>query len=371
MKNFIKLLILASLIAVLFALPTGVKAQDPTNQLTTEDGGKVVFGSAYTLGSGETLTGDLVVFGGSAAIEEGAVVEGDVAIFGGSLSVSGHITGSISAMGGSVNLNETAVVDGDVQSMGVVINQAEGALVSGAIIAEDPDGLNLPRVNPGDWFPDAVTPAFGGPFRSFGTALWALLRALALGLMALLIAMLAPHPTRRVTQTITSAPAVSPGIGLLTFVVAPALVLILAITIILIPFSLLGIVVILAAAIFAWTAVGLELGNRLAVLFKAQWAEPVAAGIGAAFLSLVASLISILPCVDWIVTTVALAFGLGAIVLSRFGTQDYPNLGTPSRPAPPAPVTREPSPTPAVMPVIPEPEPGEPAPGNDDLPKPG
>ena len=52
-------------------------------------------------------------------------------------------------------------------------------------------------------------------------------------------------------------------------------------------------------------------------------------------------------------------------------SQDYPNLGTPSRPAPPAPVTREPSPTPAVMPVIPEPEPGEPAPGNDDLPKPG
>ncbi|TLN18743.1 hypothetical protein FDZ74_06785 [bacterium] len=70
MKNFTKFLILASLLVVLFALPAQVNAQDPTNQLTTDDGGKVVFGSSYTLRSGETLAGDLVVFGGSAAIEE-------------------------------------------------------------------------------------------------------------------------------------------------------------------------------------------------------------------------------------------------------------------------------------------------------------
>lgn len=354
MKNFLKLLILASLLAGLFALPARVYAQDPTNQITTDDGGKVVFGSAYTLRSGETLSGDLVVFGGSAAIEEGATVQGDVAVFGGSLSVSGRIMGSINAMGGSVNLNETAVVDGDVHSMGVVINQAEGALVSGDVIAEDPDGLNLPRINPENWIPDEITPTFGGPFRSFGSTLWSLLRALALGLMALLITMLAPRPTQRVAKTITTAPAVSAGIGLLTFIVAPALVLILAITIILIPFSLLGIVVILAATIYAWTAVGLELGNRLATLFKTQWAEPVAAGIGAAFLSLLTSLISVIPCIDWIVATAALAFGLGAIVLTRFGTQDYPNLATPSRPTTPPSAPRQPSPVPAVMPVIPE-----------------
>lgn len=366
MKNFTKFLILASLLVVLFALPAQVNAQDPTNQLTTEDGGKVIFGSSYTLRSGETLGGDLVVLGGSAAIEKDAVVNGDIAIFGGSLSVSGHVTGNISAMGGSVNLNETAVVDGDVQSMGVVVNQAEGALVNGSVITEDPDGLNLPNINPGQWLPDQITPALGGPFRTIGSALWAILRALALGLVALLIAMLAPRPTRRVTQTITAAPAVSGGIGVLTFIVAPALVLILAITIILIPFSLLGIVVILAATIFAWTAVGLELGNRLAALFKTQWAEPVAAGIGAAFLSLLVSLISIIPCVDWIISTAALAFGLGAIVLSRFGTQNYPVAMAASRPMPPAPA----QPAPAVMPVIPEQAPNQP-PAEGEEPKQG
>ncbi|TLN18744.1 hypothetical protein FDZ74_06790, partial [bacterium] len=75
-------------------------------------------------------------------------------------------------MGGSVNLNETAVVDGDVQSMGVVVNQAEGALVNGSVITEDPNGLNLPNINPGRWLPDQITPAFGGPFRTVGSVLW-------------------------------------------------------------------------------------------------------------------------------------------------------------------------------------------------------
>lgn len=360
MKKFTKYLIFASLLLALLALlalPTRVSAQTPTTQVTTDDGGKIIFGSVYTLRSGETLSGDLVIFGGSATIEPDALVDGDVAVFGGTLSVSGHVTGSISAMGGSVDLNETAVVEGDVQTMGVVINQIEGALVRGDVIAEHPEELNLPEVNPAEWLSNPATQIFGGVFHSISAVMWALLRSLALGLIALLIALVAPRPTTRVTRAITSAPGVSVGIGLLTFVVAPALILVLAVTIILIPFSLLGLLIVMAAAVFAWTAAGQELGNRLAGLFKTQWAEPVAAGIGAATLSLLASLISVIPCVNWILISAALAFGLGGIVLSRFGTQDYPTA-TPSAHPVPAPVSA--SPAPSVMPVIPEQSPAEP-----------
>ncbi len=363
MKKFTKLLIFASLLIVLFALPSQANAQTPTNTVVTNDNGKVVFGSTYTLRSGETLDGDLVVFGGSATIEKDALVNGNIAIFGSTLSVSGHVTGNISAMGGSINLNETATVDGNVETMGVVLNQLEGAMVKGNTVTENPDNLNLPKINPGDWLPN-----FGNAFQSLGSALWASLRALALGLIALLISMLAPRPTKRVTTAITSAPAISAGMGLLTFFVAPALVLVLAITIILIPFSLLGVLVIIAAAIFAWTAVGQELGNRLAVLFKVQWAEPVAAGIGAAFLSLLASLVSVIPCLNWILSLAVLAFGLGGIVLSRAGTQDYPHAAAPFQPAPVAPAQGNsvPSPAPTVMPVIPEPKDNQPSNPGDE-----
>lgn len=370
MKNWTKLFLFASLLLALFFLPTRVNAQTPTGTVTSDDGGKVVLGSSYTLRSGETLAGDLVIFGGSATIEQDAVVNGDIAVFGGTLSVSGQVDGSISAMGGSVNLNETAVVKGDVQTMGVVVNQIEGALVQGDVIAEDAENLDLPKVNPWNWLSENTGPMIGSAFSSIGSMLWAMLRALALGLIALLIALLAPRPTERVTRAVTNAPGVSAGIGLLTFVVAPALILVLAITIILIPFSLLGVVVIVAAAIFAWAAIGMELGKRLAALFKVQWAEPVAAGIGAAFLSLLISLLSVIPCVDGIVATAALAFGLGGIVLSRFGTQNYPIAPAPAvgRPVPAAPARSEPSPAPAVMPVIPEEKPAEP-PAQDENPE--
>jgi cytoskeletal protein CcmA (bactofilin family) len=368
MKNMTKFLIFASLLLALLALPSQVNAQSPTEVVTSDDGGKVVFGSTYILHSGETLNGDLAIFGGSATIEQDASVEGDIAVFGGTLSVSGHVSGNINAMGGSVNLNETAVVEGNVQTMGVVVNQIEGALVQGNVIAEDAESLNLPQISPWKWFTNTATPAFGGAFRSIGTMMWAVLRALALGLIALLITLLAPRPTNRVTHAITSAPGVSAGIGLLTFVVAPALILILAITIILIPFSLLGIAVIVAAGLFALTAVGLELGNRLAGLFKVQWAEPVAAGIGAAFLSLLISLISLLPCIDWILAMAALAFGLGGIVLTRFGTQNYPILPAAVRSTAMAPVHSEAAPAPTGIPVIPEEKPIEP-PGQDENPE--
>ncbi|TLN16508.1 polymer-forming cytoskeletal protein, partial [bacterium] len=119
MKNLTKWLIFASLVVVIFALPARVNAQTPTGTtISADNGGKVVFGTAYTLSGGETLDGNLVIFGGSATVEQDATVKGDIAIFGGTLSVSGHVTGSINALGGSVNLNETAVIDGDVQTMG-------------------------------------------------------------------------------------------------------------------------------------------------------------------------------------------------------------------------------------------------------------
>ena len=49
-----------------------------------------IFGSNFTLKSGETLNEDLVVFGGSVSIEKGATVNGAVVLFGGSLTLDGE-----------------------------------------------------------------------------------------------------------------------------------------------------------------------------------------------------------------------------------------------------------------------------------------
>ena len=54
--------------------------------------------------------------------------------------------------------------------------------------------------------------------------------------------------------------------------------LILAITILLIPVSFIGLVLLLAAGLFGWIAIGLEVGKRLAEAFKWELQPPAAAG---------------------------------------------------------------------------------------------
>jgi len=75
-------------------------------------------------------------------------------------------------------------------------------------------------------------------------------------------------------------------------------------------------------------------GQRLAGALKLVNLSPaVATGLGTALLSLVVAAISWVPCVGWIAPTVLAAIGLGAVTLTRFGTQPY----FPSSPA--APIT--------------------------------
>jgi hypothetical protein len=108
----------------------------------------------------------------------------------------------------------------------------------------------------------------------------------------------------------------------------------LAITICLSPIALLLGVALLAAGTFGWAAVGLLVGRRLLEAFKVKVITPlmaVAAGI------LLLSLLGAIPCLGALVVIVAGCVGLGAVVLTRFGTQTYPLPVPPIPPVPPAP----------------------------------
>ena len=120
-------------------------------------------------------------------------------------------------------------------------------------------------------------------------------------------------------------PLVTGSVGLLTFLVVPVVLVILAITICLLPVSLIG----LAALVFGWAfgivAMGVETGKRLGILLKQEWALPVSAGIGAFILTLVINgLNALLFCVGWLPALLVGSVGLGAVILTRFGMEFYP-----------------------------------------------
>jgi hypothetical protein len=137
--------------------------------------------------------------------------------------------------------------------------------------------------------------------------------------------MFLPNPTTRTSQAVVKQPVMAGGVGLLTIIVTPIVLLLFLITCILSPISLLGALALVVAWAFGRIAIGLEIGHRIAKTFDRDWPIPLAAGVGTFALVLVIDSIgTFLPCVGWLIPTIVGLFGLGGVILTRFGTQAYP-----------------------------------------------
>ena len=288
---------------------------------------RVVAGGIFTLESGETLDGSLIVFGGTAAVEQEALVEGDAVVFGGILTIDGVVEGNVVGVGGVVNLKENAIVEGDLTTVAATSNREPGAQVYGQVIT----GFESPALTlfPDTFdFPNTFTqfePIFNPVGFTLWRVIWFIFRTLLWGALAALVAMFLPNPTTRTSQSIVKQPVMAGGVGLLTIVVTPIILLLLAITCILSPISLLGVLALVVAWAFGRIAIGLEIGNRIAKTFDRDWPVPLAAGVGTFGLALVVDSVgTFIPCVGWLIPTLVGLFGLGGVVLTRFGTQAYP-----------------------------------------------
>jgi hypothetical protein len=335
MKTLHKLSVLLLLLFLVLAFPVSALAAEPQADNQPDE---FVFGGDYTLESGETLREGLVVFGGSATIEQGATVNGDVVIMGGSLTSDGLIEGSVLIMGGQAELGETAVVKGDLSTLGGTLNRAPGATVEGEVVGEIPGVFGFsthanPIVIPpfeSDFMRgiNYIPPVWGGLW-----FLWVPFAMLTMAALAMVIVMFWPKPVERVANAVVSQPLVSGGMGLLTLIVLPFALLFMVLTCVLILAIPVVAIVLGGATLLGWTALGLELGKRIAIALKQDWHPAVAAGIGVFVLTLVAAgvdqafqIVWWLSCVGWVIPTLIGVVALGAALLTRFGTRNYPAL---------------------------------------------
>jgi len=150
-------------------------------------------------------------------------------------------------------------------------------------------------------------------------------------LVAMLVAMFLPDHLMRTSQAAISQPWLSGGLGLLTAIVLPILLVLLAITICLIPVSLLGGFLLLVAWAFGLIALGYELGKRITLSFKAEWHPAFSAGLGMLVLMLTLNgLQALVQCVGWIPKALLSIWMLGAVLLTQFGIKVYPQVTTSS-----------------------------------------
>ena len=342
------------LLIVILSWATPVFAQDGPQQP-----GQVRFGGDLILEAGDIIDGDVGLFGGNLRMAEGSRIRGDVVVFGGSGDINGEVEGDAAFIGGDVEVGPAARIDGDLVSVGGQVSVDEAAHIDGEITGIGSGEIPLPPIK-------AIPPqprferSYGfEPVNQFFRIVLAFMQGLVVALVVSAIGLLAvlflPRHTRIVGKTITQETPASFGVGLLTLIVGITAMVLLFVTCCLIPIGLLLGLALVLATLYGWIVVGYLLGGRIlrAIQKNSVTPTPVASALVGIFtVTLVQQglmALSRTPCLGfffWIMGAglwlIIASTGLGAIVLTRFGTQPYTRSTTPPSPPTALPSTDEP-----------------------------
>ena len=282
-------------------LPTALAADSYAAQSHQDCTGELhrpSFGNAVVVTSGEVICSNLTSFGGTIVIR--GIVRGDVVSFGSNIVIDGVVDGNVTLYGGNVTLQDAAHVNGDIHVCEGQWIEGTNSQLHGSVFDCTKD---VSMIFLGDG---------GANFR-----FWSVLTWVALGI---LLTTLLPEHVMLVRTTVKSKTRRSFVLGLLSILLAPAVLAVLVALIISFPLAILVMVGLTAAWVLGTVAVGWMIGEYLVRRVAPHYnAHPLQVIVGLAVLALAGSL----PYVGWFFSIGAGLLGLGAVFLSRFGTRLY------------------------------------------------
>ncbi|WP_438024814.1 hypothetical protein [Sorangium sp. So ce233] len=259
---------------------------------------------------------DRFVTGGSLRIERGEVVH-DVSVIGGSLDVWGTVTGDIDVMGGSTHVHEGARVRGDVSTVGGPLTVADGARIDGDVDVVGGPFRRGERARIKGDVNNEVSPVGDSGPGAKGASTLARRAGNAVTRTALLFAfgavMLALWPRRMETLKVEIAarPMRSFALGVVGVLGAVALAVALCVTLIGIPFAVIGLLLAVIAVVAGGCAV---LETAGAGVFGHRTRNPyVHLAIGCLGLLFVSGI----PYVGGAICAAVALIGAGALVATR------------------------------------------------------
>jgi hypothetical protein len=260
----------------------------------------------------------IVRIGSDVTIEAGQKVH-NVVVIGGQITISGGVDNNVVAVGGSVVLTKTAVVGGSILSLGGIIVSAKDSQISG----------NMTEINSSNLF-ETLTTALSDEWEGWSWifAVISLSIFLVILVLALLIVALLPKPVRTVAEAISENTFKVTLCGLLGLVLIAPLALLLTISVVGIALIPLEVIIVVCSVLLGFIAVGQLIGKKALALLKRRNSSM----IRETFWGLIILwLIGWIPYIGWMVKAVAIVIGLGAALITRFGT--YQGWKTvPSRP---------------------------------------
>ena len=254
-----------------------------------------------------TEGGNIVKIGSDVTIEAGQKVSNVVAI-GGQITVSGAVDNNVVAVGGSVVLTKTAVVGGSVVSLGGIIVSARDSQIIGT----------MTEINSSNLF-ETLTTALSAEWEGWSWifAVISLSIFLVILVLALLIVALLPKPVRTVAEAIGENTFKVALTGLLGLVLITPLALLLTVSVVGIALIPLEVIIVVCSMLLGFIAVCQFIGKKVLTLFH----RPNPSMLRETFWGLIILwLIGWIPYIGWMVKAVAIVIGLGAALITRFGT---------------------------------------------------
>ncbi|NHX36488.1 MULTISPECIES: bactofilin family protein [Halolamina] len=253
-----------------------------------------VQGAAGSVVVAGTVEGDVQVGAGSFDLTETGAIRGNLDVGAGSVTVAGTVGGNVRAGGDTVTLGPNADVGGEFRYDAEQFTRSDGATVAGGVIEDDSIRGDTVRFG-GFSIPSWFDTAFG------------FVTSVVLGAVLLLVS---PRFSAGVASRVGSSPAVTAAAGLLALIGIPVLLVLVAVTIIGLPFSLAGFaaygIALWIASVYGKYAVGSWLLSLAGL--EHRWFALLVGVIG--FL-----LLGLIPVVGGIAELVAVVLGLGAVAL--------------------------------------------------------
>lgn len=268
----------------------------------------VITQSVHTLPADQVSVGQLVIAGGRVTQEAGATHRGTVLLLAGDLLLEGMVDGDLVALGGTVTIGSNATVTGDLQGAGADVIRRTGSVVGGEITEQT--GLDVPSDEPA-----------GRSARE--RVVWVVVTVAGMAASAWLLVRVAPRATGRVQRAASDFPVVSGALGTLVLLTAPAFLIAMAFTIVLIPLALVLLVPLALIVGFGLIGLGMALGSLLTRRTRRRPSRPASAAWGTGVLAAVLNLLGTLPLAGLLGFGVAAGVGTGAALLTGLGTRTY------------------------------------------------
>ena len=329
-----RIALLAVLLVVFAAVVPAVAAAE------TRAGGTVVVGPEETVGDLEVISGDVTILGtvdGDLSGVAGSVtivgeVTGSVEVAAGSVRVEGRVSGDLDAGTGSLTIAEGGVVGGDLEAgtgSATIAGTVEGNARIGAdlLVLEPTAHLRGDLEYDGELRgqdaatidgtvtrnPDLSVGGFfdAGPLPRVGAAVLGVYFFLVNLVMGALLLLVFPRFADRLTASTLERPGRTALGGIAAFIGTPILLVLVALTIVGIPFMLLGIPAYLLAL---W--VGFIYGRLVVGVWLLSFVD--AGGRWAGFLvgMVVLAIVSRVPVLGGILDLFVLVLGLGALAMA-------------------------------------------------------